>query len=436
MTTNEPIIMTIMVRDEADIIAAMIEHHIVQGIDHFIVTDNGSVDGTREILADYAAKGIVELRDDPRHVKQQAEVVTRMARDAYATYGAAWVINADADEFWVADSGTTVAAALRSIDPQVQSFNVPVRNMFGAPLSVGSAIRNNVWRDERDLASLNGVGLHDHPTADCVHRGAADVKIAQGNHFTNLPLTAEQDVPVAARLSVLHFPYRTWEQYRHRVIVTAEGYRASDKQPSPRHHVMRDAAWLELDELLPVHVARHPDLQASSSPAGFAFDTRIRDELESLRDNGTALIPERLDETLTDPVPLDDEPAQREEFGRVGRYLIQAAEAKAASKYHEHDFFVQLGARQDAEAQLEAARADLERVSAERDSAVARLQGANRTIDDLNAYIARFSQHPVTKAAMLAFTPVAGQRKHALGRAKDAALAPLRKLRNVVGRGK
>jgi predicted transcriptional regulator len=431
----DPIIMTLMVRDEADIIAAMLEHHLAQGIDRIIVTDNASVDGTREILAEYEAAGAIELHDDPRHEKQQSEVVTHMARRAYEEYGAAWVINADADEFWVADSGRTVAEALRGLGDDVVSFTAPVRNMFGTPLAAGSAVKGHVWRDERDLAELNAVGLHDHPTADCVHRGAADVEVAQGNHFTNLPLTPATEIPATSRLTVLHYPYRTWNQYRHRVELTAEGYRNSDKTPSPRHHVMRDATWLEAGDLLPFHVARHPDLEAESAPAGFALDTRVRDAVAALADDG-ALRPDRLAEALAEPVALEHVAEARDRFATIGSYVVEAAAARADEKYQQHEFFVQLGAREAADEALTATRAELERVAAERDSLAARLRNANATIDDLNAYVARFSSHPVTKAAMLAFTPARGQRRHTLGRIRDLALAPVRRVKGMLRKGR
>ena len=81
--------MTLMVRDEADIITPMLEHHLAQGIDVMIVTDNGSVDGTAEILEGYAERGLIDLRHDPVHRKQQGVTVTGMY---WHFLGVAWIV--------------------------------------------------------------------------------------------------------------------------------------------------------------------------------------------------------------------------------------------------------------------------------------------------------------------------------------------------------
>ena len=97
------LVTTLMVRDEADIVGAMLTHQREQGVDHVVVTDNASVDGTVEILrSNSSARDSSTLWHDPEHRKQQYRVVTRMARYAATELQADWVINADADEFPVA----------------------------------------------------------------------------------------------------------------------------------------------------------------------------------------------------------------------------------------------------------------------------------------------------------------------------------------------
>ena len=47
------IVMTLLVRDEEDVLAANLDFHFAQGVDFVIATDNLSVDRTPQILRDY-----------------------------------------------------------------------------------------------------------------------------------------------------------------------------------------------------------------------------------------------------------------------------------------------------------------------------------------------------------------------------------------------
>ena len=51
--------MTLLVRNEEDIIRENIEFHLSQGVSYFIATDNRSIDGTADILREYEAKGVL-----------------------------------------------------------------------------------------------------------------------------------------------------------------------------------------------------------------------------------------------------------------------------------------------------------------------------------------------------------------------------------------
>ena len=47
------IIMTLLVRDEEDVLRQNIDFHLSQGVDFIIATDNLSVDSTKDILKEY-----------------------------------------------------------------------------------------------------------------------------------------------------------------------------------------------------------------------------------------------------------------------------------------------------------------------------------------------------------------------------------------------
>ena len=94
------LVMTLLVRDEADVVDAQIAFHLHAGVDFVVATDNRSSDGTTAILERYERAGVLQLLRESRDDMRQEEWVTRMARLAATDFGADWVLNADADEFW------------------------------------------------------------------------------------------------------------------------------------------------------------------------------------------------------------------------------------------------------------------------------------------------------------------------------------------------
>jgi hypothetical protein len=274
---------TLMVRDEADIIQQWLDYHVAQGIDLLVVTDNGSEDGTREVLEAFAASGQIEvdLRHDPVHRKQQSTVVTRMAREAFTEHGADWVVNADADEFLMAKDRTlTLHDVFERMDPAVNAFVVPVVNMVGRMAERGAGIDRLVWRDERSPEELRAVGLIAQPSGNAIHVGNAEVSVVQGNHLVTMPNNATPDEALA--LEVLHLPWRSWAQYEHRVEIAGRAYESNPElQPSPNHHGMRDYRRLHDGTLQAYYALRHIS-DTDAEQAGFRRDDSLVEFLASI----------------------------------------------------------------------------------------------------------------------------------------------------------
>ena len=92
------LVMTLLVRNEVDIIEANIECHLARGVDFVIVTDHGSEDGTSEILREYEGMGVATVIRDEEEGHHQSNRVTRMAELARVGHRADWVVHNDADE--------------------------------------------------------------------------------------------------------------------------------------------------------------------------------------------------------------------------------------------------------------------------------------------------------------------------------------------------
>jgi hypothetical protein len=317
------LVVTVMVRDEVDIIAAMVEHHVAQGADLIIATDNGSVDGTTEVLQRYADRGVLELHHDPVHRKQQHSLVTGMARRAFTEHGADWVINADADEFWVpVDNRLTLRSALEAIPLSLNAFTAPVTNLVGPPAVRGSGINRLLWRDVRTNEQLQAIGIYAQPTSDVVHRGDPAVEVSQGNHFASLESRGQPDPALA--LEVLHLPWRSWLQFEQKVINAGRAYEANpDLRPSKNHHGMADYRRYLAGRLWFAFLLRQPlerDLIGDESDGAFIRDPWLRDHLHQLVDRAliSDLVAACLDSSRDEPI----DSGEHERAADLGRLLM------------------------------------------------------------------------------------------------------------------
>lgn len=317
------LVATLMVRDEIDIIAATIEHHLDQGVDLIIATDNGSLDGTRQVLQKYADLGRVELHDDPVHHKQQGTTVTRMARRAHIEHGADWVLNIDADEFWVpVDKNLTLRQALEKIPMSLNAFQVPVTNLVGPPAERGGGIGRLTWRDHRTVESLLAIGIHAHPTDNVVHRGDPEVVVAQGNHFVNIKSTGQPGSGLA--IETLHLPWRSWAQLQQKVVHAGLSYANNPNlRPSPKHHGMADYRRHLAGRLRPIWSLRHPSLEeliAGEYAGEYRQDLWLRDHILGLVDR--ALLPDELRRVLDADEQAVDPTAHRA-ASELGRQFVE-----------------------------------------------------------------------------------------------------------------
>jgi len=102
---SRKLIMTLLVRNEEDIVRYNIDFHLKHGVDFIIATDNGSTDGTAAILKEYEKKGLLHLIVEPSRDHHQAAWNNCMAEIAREKYGADIIFHCDADEFWHPRSG-------------------------------------------------------------------------------------------------------------------------------------------------------------------------------------------------------------------------------------------------------------------------------------------------------------------------------------------
>jgi hypothetical protein len=203
-----------IVRNEADLLALNVRYHLDQGVSQFLFLDNGSTDGTVEILEQLASWAPVEWRSHSGPFHQQ-ELVTQLALEAYAR-GAQWILPLDADEFWHAP-GATVASVLErsgegALRAQVVNF-IQHRDEgetgARALLSMTRRVARPVGDPEtiESLVESQAIGYIEHRyMPKWLVRATPEMTIAWGNHYVRGVREPALDTD---EVVVLHAPLRS-----------------------------------------------------------------------------------------------------------------------------------------------------------------------------------------------------------------------------------
>ncbi len=211
------LVMTLLVRDEEDILRQHLDFHIAQGVDFFIITDNASVDGTARIVDDYVRAGVAERIWEPQDDYSQARWVTRMARRASTAHAADWVINSDADEFWRPREGR-LRDELSRVAPDCEALEVQRYNHLPVAGMQSRGLASMTFREQR---SFNALGQPLQPKV--CHRAFPDVEVSQGNHFVSRRGEVLDAQPCAS-ISISHFPVRDYASFERKIVNGGAAY--------------------------------------------------------------------------------------------------------------------------------------------------------------------------------------------------------------------
>jgi len=246
------LLMTLLVRDEADIIKYNLDHHFNFGVDKIMVMDNGSVDGTRDIITQYG-KDIIII-DNPVQDYRQSEWVTGMNVKA-KELGAKYIINADADEFFFNRSKNLKDEFLNHPE---NAFTIELVNVGLLYNDGNESFPNDTKCMILDNYTSEGVRMK-WPRKAMYKVQDYPVVIAQGNHNVDgIPDHVE-----AKETIIFHFPYRSKKHFFTKIINGGKAYEDGPKSNCGFGHHWRAMYNLykenKLEDYYKEHIVLHPN---------------------------------------------------------------------------------------------------------------------------------------------------------------------------------
>lgn len=183
-----------MVKNAVDVISPIL-NHMLEEVDHIIVSDNMSTDGTREILEMYP----ITIVDDTNPAHEQSKKTTALAMQAQEM-GADWVVPFDSDEWWYSPAGR-LGDVLDNLDVSIAVAQM--YNHFPTALDPDEPdpTKRQGWR-QAEPQELRKVACRTNKT----------LVIGEGNHNARY-FNTDPSWNDTGLIQIRHFPWRSPAQF-------------------------------------------------------------------------------------------------------------------------------------------------------------------------------------------------------------------------------
>jgi hypothetical protein len=212
--------MTILVKNEADIIEKNIRYHAKKGVDSFVVMDNNSTDGTREILERLKKEFEITIIDE-KGIYNQAKWMTKLTHIARKKYNPTWLIPNDADEFWwskesLKDALKNAKKAVLTVDRFNFLLYEGIKNWWESEIRVENPI---FYRKNTQLSSDKISIILAKISPKVIIKPKGLLWIRGGNHKALHILNPfdyfkhYDKIKRFEEIKVFHYPIRSYEQF-------------------------------------------------------------------------------------------------------------------------------------------------------------------------------------------------------------------------------
>jgi Glycosyl transferase family 2 len=308
------LVQTLVVRDEVDVVGEQLAYHLAAGVDFVIATDNGSRDGTLELLERYERDGVLRLIRESGPI-EDGRWRTRMARLAATEHGADWVINTDADEFWMPRRGT-LKEAFAAVPAEYGVIWAVTRHFVPRPDDDRPFSERMTVRFASAGAALNDPTSPYRPHGKAAHRADPQLVVRYGSHRVTSRLAP---LPHWHPADVLHFPFRSLEQYERKTVRRAHSDSRLAQYVRGFHARERGRVADVFGSLVVDDVMRARGLAAGS----LVEDTRLRDALRGSTRQSAA-------DGAATGVAVDTEAFREAEIVRLVRFVDDLSARVAA----------------------------------------------------------------------------------------------------------